>query len=73
MSICPPRPDTHRRCFAPCPSGTFCKCKGRVIAKDDPDALAELFAEFEEDEAPKIGAYDEEMKAHRHIERKSGQ
>lgn len=31
MSICPPRPDTNRRCFAPCPVGSFCECEGVVV------------------------------------------
>lgn len=31
MSICPPRPDTERRCFAPCPVGTFCECEGAIV------------------------------------------
>lgn len=64
MSICPPKPDTERRCFAPCLPGTFCQCKGSVIAKGDTDALAELLATFERLPA---SAYTEEMKSYRHI------
>lgn len=33
MSICPPQPDTHRRCFSPCPVGTFCECEGAIVGR----------------------------------------
>lgn len=66
MSICPPRPDTNRRCFAPCRIGTFCKCKGRVIAKNDDSALSELLADLNR---KAVSSYDEEMADYRRIER----